>query len=37
MRNLVPITKIILTLATAVWAIVLREPTSLGILCLFEI
>ena len=37
MRNLVPITKIILTLATAVWAIVLREPMSLGILCLFEI
>ena len=37
MRNLVPITKILLTLATAVWAIVLQEPVSLCVLCFFEI
>ena len=37
MRNLVPLTKIILTLGTAVWAIVLQKPESLLLLCLFEI
>ena len=30
MRNLVPLTKILLTFGTAVWAIVLSEPTSLS-------
>lgn len=29
MRNLVPLTKILLTLGTAVWAIVLHRPESL--------
>ena len=29
MRNLVPLTKIILTLGTAVWAIVLQKPDFL--------
>ena len=37
MRNLVPLTKIILTLGTAVWAIVLQKPESLLLLCLFPI
>lgn len=37
MRNLVPLTKIILTLGTAVWAIVLQKPENLLLLCLFEI
>ncbi len=37
MRNLVPLTKILLTLGTAVWAIVLHEPSSLIILCIFEL
>ena len=37
MRNLVTLTKIILTLGTAVWAIVLQKPESLLLLCLFEI
>ena len=36
MRNLVPLTKIILTLGTAVWAIVLQKPESLLLLCLFH-
>lgn len=27
MRNLVPLTKILLTFGTAIWAIVLSEPT----------
>lgn len=37
MRNLVPLTKILLTFGTAVWAIVLSEPTSLAALCLLEL
>ena len=37
MRNLVPITKILLTLGTAVWSIVLQNPVNLLILCVFEI
>ena len=28
MRNLVPLTKILLTLGTAVWAIIFREPVD---------
>ena len=32
MRNLVPLTKILLTLGTAVWAIIFREPFSLALL-----
>lgn len=37
MRNLVPLTKILLTFGTAVWAIVLSEPTSLAALCVLEL
>lgn len=37
MRNLVPLTKILLTLGTAVWAIILHTPESLLVLCLAEI
>lgn len=37
MRNLVPLTKILMTLATAIWAVVLREPESLGFLCVAEL
>lgn len=37
MRNLVPLTKILLTFGTAIWAIVLSEPTSLAALCLLEL
>lgn len=37
MRNLVPLTKILLTFGTAVWAIVLQQPFSLLILCLAEL
>ena len=37
MRNLVPLTKILLTFGTAVWAIVLSEPPSLAALCLLEL
>lgn len=37
MRNLVPITKILLTLGTAIWAIVLSRTDSLIYLCLFEL
>ena len=37
MRNLVPLTKILLTLGTAVWAIIFREPFSLAILCVLEL
>ena len=37
MRNLVPLTKILLTFGTAVWAIVLSEPTSLAALCILEL
>lgn len=37
MRNLVPLTKILLTFGTAVWAIVLSEPTSLAALCALEL
>ena len=36
MRNLVPLTKILLTFGTAVWAIVLHKPESLLGLCLLE-
>ena len=37
MRNLVPLTKILLTLGTAVWAIVLHKPESLLYLCILEL
>lgn len=37
MRSLVPITKIILTIGTAVWALVLHEPYGLLILCGVEV
>ena len=37
MRNLVPLTKILLTLGTAVWAIVLHRPESLLYLCVLEL
>lgn len=37
MRNLVPLTKILLTLGTAVWAIVLKRPESLFALCILEV
>ena len=37
MRNLVPLTKILLTLGTAVWAIVLHQPESLLYLCVLEL
>lgn len=37
MRNLVPLTKIIMTFATAIWAIVLQDPTSLALLCAAEL
>ncbi len=37
MRNLVPLTKILLTLGTAVWAIIFREPFSLTLLCVLEL
>ncbi len=37
MRNLVPLTKILLTLGTAVWAIVLKRPESLLALCILEV
>ena len=37
MRNLVPLTKILLTFGTAIWAIVLSKPTSLAALCLLEL
>lgn len=37
MRNLVPLTKILLTLGTAVWAIVLHRPESLLALCALEV
>lgn len=37
MRNLVPLTKILLTLGTAVWAIVLHKPESLLGLCVLEL
>lgn len=37
MRNLVPLTKILLTLGTAVWAIIFREPFSLALLCVLEL
>ena len=37
MRNLVPLTKILLTFGTAVWAIVLSAPTSLAALCALEL
>ena len=37
MRNLVPLTKILLTFGTAIWAIVLSEPTSLAALCALEL
>ena len=37
MRNLVPLTKILLTFGTAVWAIVLQNPESLGYLCVLEL
>ena len=37
MRNLVPLTKILLTFGTAVWAIVLQKPESLGYLCALEL
>lgn len=37
MRNLVPLTKILMTLGTAVWAILLSEPSSLVLLCVLEL
>ncbi len=37
MRNLVPLTKILLTFGTAVWALVLQQPTSLTYLCVLEL
>ncbi len=37
MRNLVPLTKIILTFATAVWALVLKQPESLAYLAVLEL
>ena len=37
MRNLVPLTKILLTFGTAVWAIVLHQPESLLALCILEV
>lgn len=37
MRNLVPLTKILMTLATALWAVVLQEPLSLAFLCAAEL
>lgn len=37
MRNLVPLTKILMTLATALWAVVLQEPLSLAVLCAAEL
>lgn len=37
MRSLVPITKIIITVGTAIWALVLHEPYSLSLLCIAEL
>lgn len=37
MRNLVPLTKIILTFMTAVWALILVTPEALGVLILLEL
>ena len=37
MRDLVPITKIMLTVSVAVWAITLHTPIALLILLLFDI
>lgn len=37
MRNLVPLTKILLTFGTAVWAVVLQKPESLMGLCVLEL
>jgi len=37
MRNLVPLTKLILTVATAMWALILHTPVPLLILCAAEI
>lgn len=37
MTKLVPITKIILTVATALWALILKQPDSLAVLCLVEL
>lgn len=37
MRNLVPLTKILLTFGTAVWAVVLQQPESLVGLCILEL
>lgn len=37
MRRNVPLTKIIFTLCTAVWALVLHQPVSLLALCFFEL
>lgn len=37
MRNLVPLTKILMTLATALWAVILQEPLSLAFLCAAEL
>ncbi len=37
MRNLVPLTKILLTFGTAVWAVVLQQPESLVGLCVLEL
>lgn len=37
MEKLVPLTKIILTLATAVWSLTLQTPSALAILCVVEL
>ena len=37
MRDLVPLTKILLTFGTAVWAVVLQQPESLAYLCILEL
>lgn len=37
MRDLVPITKIVLTAGTAICALILHEPYSLAVLCLIEL
>lgn len=37
MEKLVPLTKIILTLATAVWSLTLQTPSGLAVLCVFEL
>lgn len=37
MEKLVPLTKIILTLATAVWSLTLQTPSALAVLCVVEL